>query len=72
MNKNKYNLKRIRHYGLRIGDVVELKLKNVSEIAEVIDLDLMDNNSTTIRKENGVIVDCTAEECNIIIKVENK
>ena len=74
MNKNFDNLERFRYYGLRIGDIVDLKGVNgkvISPNAEVIDYG-SDNNRVQVKDMKGNEFDWVAEWCEIIVKVEDR
>lgn len=70
------NKERHRYYGLRIGDLVQIKtgLQNAPKIlnAEVINYGFMDNNRVMLRPESGTDFDWIAEWCTIITKVEDR
>jgi len=73
------NENRNRYYGLRVGDIVEIKkqkfenkkLIDITFSAEVIDFVAGDNNRVVILLD-GVEVPWVAEYCKIITKVEDK
>jgi hypothetical protein len=70
------NKERHRYYGLRIGDLVQIKtgLQSNPKIlnAEVIDYGFLDNNRVMLKLENGEETDWVAEWCTIVTKVEDK
>jgi hypothetical protein len=75
MNKKFENGDRLRYYGLRIGDIVDLKGVNgkvISPNAEVIDYGAGDNNKVTVRDMKGNEFDWVAEWCDIVVKVEDR
>jgi hypothetical protein len=57
---------------LFLGDIVELKFRQVFTRAEVIEYGFMDNNSVRVRDENGREIDYVAEWCKVITKVEDR
>ena len=66
------NKERLRAYGLRIGDIVELTYhKGVKELAEVVAY-ASDNNRIFIRTQEGHGRGRTAEECKLVTKVEDR
>jgi hypothetical protein len=69
------NKDRTRYYGLRKGDIVNLKGVNgdVGYLnAEVIDYGFMDNNRVIVRRANGEETDWVAEWCQMVTKVEDR
>jgi hypothetical protein len=75
MNKTFDNAERHRYYGLRVGDIVNLRnidstvvYKNV----EVIAYGAGDNNRIEVRLVNGSTTDWVAEWCDIVTKVEDR
>ena len=72
------NVNRNRYYGLRIGDIVELKYfnnfkENPDPKAEVIEYGFMDNNKVKVKLiDIDFEINWVAEWCNIITKVEDK
>lgn len=68
------NADRHRYYGLRIGDLVQIKAGVFSKPmkAEVIDYGFMDNNRVILRLEDGSETDWVAEWCTITEKVEDR
>lgn len=67
------NTDRRRHYGLRIGDIVDQKGLDGKSCGEavVIEYGFFDNNRVMVRKKDGTITDWVAEWCDIIVKVED-
>ena len=65
------NEDRTRRYGKRVGDRVKYKYYNHSFDAVVIDLGYFDNNRISVKMDDGVVIDCVAEYCEIIEKVED-
>jgi hypothetical protein len=75
MKKPFDNETRSRYYGLRKGDIVDLKGidgKVCHPNAEVIEYGFMDNNRVIVRLMSGSETDWVAEYCNIIVKVEDR
>ncbi|NMC61422.1 MAG: hypothetical protein GYA51_18875 [Candidatus Methanofastidiosa archaeon] len=68
------NADRHRYYGLRIGDLVQIKVGVFSKPknAEVIDYGFLDNNRVILRLEDGTETDWVAEWCTIVEKVEDR
>jgi hypothetical protein len=70
------NEERRRYYGLRIGDVVNLKLLDgkvhPNGPAEVIGPYMSDNNSVNLRLNNGIEIKWMAEWCEIVTKIEDR
>jgi hypothetical protein len=74
MEKQFDNKDRNRYYGLRIGDIVDLKGadgKVCQPNAEVIEYG-SDNNRVEVRLMSGNTCDWVAEWCDIVVKVENR
>lgn len=68
----KRNEARSRAYGLRIGDIVELTYwMDRKELAEVVAYGA-DNNRVHVRSAEGYGLKPTAEECKLVIKVEDR
>jgi hypothetical protein len=65
------NEDRSRRYGKRVGDRVRYKYFNWSFEGTVVDLGYFDNNKVYVKKDDGEIVDCVAEWCEILEKVED-
>jgi hypothetical protein len=75
MKKTFDNVDRDRYYGLRVGDIVDLKSidgKILYENAEVINYGFMDNNRVMVKLVSGSETNWVAEWCAIIIKVEDR
>lgn len=75
MKKEFDNVKRQRYYGLRKGDIVDLKGLNglvCHANAEVVEYGLMNNNKVVVRLMNGNECEWVAEWCNVVVKVENR
>lgn len=69
---HKRNEGRSRTYGLRIGDIVELTLyKGRKQLVEVVAYS-GDNNKVYVRSAEGHGLSRTAEECKLVIKVEDR
>lgn len=69
MDTQTQNEDRSRHYGLRIGDIV----KAWGTVGEVKGFDFGDNNSAYLLFEGDEeVCKTTAEECEILISVENR
>ena len=74
MSKTFDNENRSRYYGLRIGDIVDLKGvdgKVCYPNAEVVEYG-SDNNRVEVRSMNGNTRDWVAEWCNIVVRVEDR
>jgi len=74
MNKKFDNEDRNRYYGLRKGDIVDLKSpdgKVCQRNAEVIEYG-GDNNRVEVRLMSGNTTDWVAEWCNIVVRVEDR
>lgn len=74
MNKTFDNAERHRYYGLRVGDIVNLRnidgtivYKNVEVIAYG-----SDNNRIEVRLAHGSTTEWVAEWCDIVTKVEDR
>jgi len=68
------NKDRTRYYGLRIGDIVDLKGvdgKVAQANAEVIKYG-SDNNRVEVRLMSGNTCDWVAEWCDIVVRVEDR
>lgn len=65
------NENRSCRYGKRVGDRVKYRYFNLSFEGTVVDLGYFDNNRIYVKKIDGEVVDCVAEYCEIIEKVEN-
>jgi hypothetical protein len=68
------NADRHRYYGLRIGDLVQIKTGVFSKPknAEVIDYGLLDNNRVILKLDDGTETSWVAEWCEIVEKVEDR
>ena len=71
------NAERHRYYGLRIGDLVEIKIwKELKLHAEVIEYGYLDNNRVILRlldgSQAGEVCDWVAENLTITEKVEDR
>jgi hypothetical protein len=74
MTKTFSNNDRSRYYGLRIGDIVDLKGvdgKVCQPNAEVIEYG-SDNNRVEVRLMSGSTCDWVAEWCDIVVRVEDR
>lgn len=65
------NEDRSRRYGKRVGDRVRYKYFNLSFEGVVHDLGAFDNNRISVLKDGGEVIDCVAEYCDILEKVED-
>jgi hypothetical protein len=59
---------RIRHYGLKVGDIVEERAFGVTLRGKVISLPAGDNNAAYICLEDGEKMEVVAEWCTIVEK----
>lgn len=70
------NKNRNRYYGLRIGDLVQVKVGLQSDPiflkAEVIEYGFLDNNRVYLRFEDGKETSWVAEQCEIFTKIEDR
>ena len=70
------NADRHRYYGLRIGDLVKIKMgmqnNPIMKNAEVISYGFMDNNRVILKLESGEETNWVAEWCIIVTKVEDR
>lgn len=67
------NINRKRHYGLRVGDIVNATFSHITYWnAEVIYLMPDDNNSVQLKMTDGTIKEWVAEWCDVVIKIEDK
>lgn len=73
-NRNKVieNEDRSRWYGLRPGDIVEMKFGQQVWKAKVVRLHGMDNNGCTLRLSNGKEMKGVCEWCTVVKKVEDQ
>lgn len=65
------NEKRTRYYGVRVGDIVNVKFYNIKN-ATVTKYMFMDNNAVYVKTEKGEERKVVAEYCEIIKKVEDE
>lgn len=65
------NEDRTRRYGKRVGDRIRYECYNLSFEGTVVDLGVMDNNRISVKKDDGEVVDCVAEYCDILEKAED-
>ena len=75
MNEPFDNKDRSRYYGIRVGDIVNLRNIDGSVIyrnVEVIAYGFMDNNRVEVKLSHGSTTDWVAEWCDIITKVEDR
>lgn len=70
------NKDRNRYYGLRIGDLVQIKMglwaNPKTQNAEVLDYGFMDNNRVRLRLESREETNWVAEWCTLITKIEDR
>jgi hypothetical protein len=66
------NQDRKRYYGLRRGDIVEVRFQPTKIIAEVDTYGGLDNNSVGLINKEGKKFKWVAEWCKIITKVEDR
>lgn len=65
------NEKRTRYYGIRVGDIVNVKFYNLKNVT-VTKYGFMDNNAVYVKTETGEQIKVVAEYCEIIKKVDNE
>lgn len=71
-----YNVKRTRHYGIRIGDIVRYNVpgSDYDDGTEyvVVKYGFMDNNRVYLSDYRNNILPAVAEWCQIVLKVEDR
>lgn len=56
----------IRHYGLKLGDKVQVHISGVDEICTVFEFNPMDNNKCLLEDSNGKLFEYVCEWCRKI------
>ncbi len=66
------NIDRTRHYGIRVGDIVEERAFGHVKKGEVMSYGFGDNNCVYMNIEGDITVKAIPEWCDIITKVEDR